>query len=493
MIARWGYEYGRSDQMQILSYSMFMNDNSLFGKDFYVQGIQEKVPNERYVFAKIMSWFGDKMEVASLVLHAIFTLFLLYLLFRIGKEFIRTDYLVWLALLVLFIFLYGFNLGGNELYYNTFFVSTPAKVIGLFGVWRFLKDKYLSAFILFGIAAILQAVVGLQLFATCAAILVLGKLLNRYNYTWLEIGKWSLGFLLTGGLWILFMKFFFEEASTQQIDFFTIFFEFRAPHHYVPDAFSKKSFLLLIPMTLIGFGYFVFHNFKLASFFLISFLGMAVYTLAFYGLRDVNLATLQWFKTTIWLKAFSVLALFAMLESLVDWLDDQRLRRLAFPVLGAVGAGLLGVLLFSRSLLFWNVPFDFGNQYTDDPRVDICLQAKAKTPKDALFAYPIDFTELKVYGERSGYADYKALSHRKVEMQGWYDRTKALYGVSRETQLAGKEVFAEAHANFRALDAGDLRTLKERRGITHLLTWREHVVDLEVVAGNLEFVVYLID
>ena len=156
IIARWGYEYGRNDQLQIISYAMQMNDKSLFLKDPYVQGISEKVPNERYVFTRFMAFFGDYMPEASMVLHFGVTLFLLLVLFRIGKKFIENDYLVWLALLVLFVPLYGFNLGGNELYYNTFFVSTPAKAIGLYGLLLFLKDRYAPAFLIFGLAAVLQ-------------------------------------------------------------------------------------------------------------------------------------------------------------------------------------------------------------------------------------------------------------------------------------------------------------------------------------------------
>lgn len=492
MVARWGYEYSRGDQMQIISYAKYMNDESLFAKDFYVQGISAKVPNERYIFTKFMAMFGDHMEGASLALHAIFTLLLLALLFAIAKEFIESDYLIWLGLLFLFVFLYGINLGGNELYYNTFFVSTPAKVVGLYGIWLFLKDKYLAAYLVFGLTVLLQPVVGIQLFVTCTGILILGNLLKRYNYSWLEIGKWMLGFLLTGGVWIFILKFYFEENVSEDIDFFTIFFEFRAPHHYVPDAFSTKSYLLLIPLMLFGLGYYTFKHFKLALFFLISLLGMTFYTLAFYGLRDVNLATLQWFKMVIWLKPFALFAVIALIESFIDSLKNENLQKLAYPVLLAVGGGVLIVLLFSKSLFFWNVPFDFGDHHQQDPAVTISLMAKQKTPKDALFIYPIDFTELKSYGERSGYADYKALSHRKTELSQWYKRTEELYGINRETQLEGKVLFEEAHQNFRSLTTEKLLKLSQTKGITHLLTWADHTVNLPVVAKNEAWIIYKI-
>jgi len=492
MLARWGYEYGRGDQMQIISYSMYMNDQSLFSVDPYVQGIAEKVPNERYVFAKFMSLFNDKMEGASLVLHTISGIFLLLLLFRIAREFIETDYLIWLGLLFLFVFMYGINLGGNELYYNTFFVSTPAKALGLWGIWYFLKSRYHIAFILFGITCILQAVVGLQLFATCAAILVLSKLTGRDRFDWMELGKWLSGFLMTGGIWIFFMKFFFEDTASANIDFFSIFFEFRAPHHYVPDAFPLRNYLILIPLMLFGYIYYIFQNYKLAWFFLISFIGMGCYSIAFYGLRDVNLATMQWFKLTIWLKPFALIAVIAWLEKKISWVSLESLQKLAYPVLLIAGFAVLSILIFARSLFFWPVPFDFGTQYSQDLRVEICLQAKAKTPKNALFVYPIDFVELKVYGERSGFVDYKALSHRKVEMQGWYDRTVTLYGIDLSTDRSVVPLFTQAHRNYQSLSADDFRRLAKENGITHVLTWNDHLLDLEKIASNLEWTIYRI-
>ncbi len=492
LLARWGYEYGRGDQMQIISYSMYMNDQSLFTVDPYVQGIAEKVPNERYVFAKFMSLFGDKMEGASLVLHAFSSIFLLLLLFKIAREFIETDYLIWLGLLFLFVFMYGINLGGNELYYNTFFVSTPAKAIGLWGFWHFLKSRYSVAFLLFGITCILQAVVGLQLFVTCAGILVLSKLTGRDRLDWLTLAKWLSSFILTGGVWIFFMKFFFEETASANIDFFSIFFEFRAPHHYVPDAFPLRNYLILFPLMFLGFIYYVFHNYKIAWFFLISFLGMGCYTVAFYGMRDVNLVTLQWFKLSLWLKPFAIIAIIAWLEKKMEWVRLESLQRLAFSVLVVVGSAVFALLIFARSLFFWPVPFDFGKQYTEDPTVEICLQAKEKTPVDALFAHPIDFVELKVYGARSGYVDYKALSHRKIEMQGWYERTGELYRVDLETDTSVEPLFVQAHRNFEALEADDFRQLSKEKGITHVLTRVGHVLDLQRVGGNDEWVIYLV-
>ncbi len=490
MIARWGYEYGRNDQLQIISYAMQMNDNSLFEQDHFVQDISSKVPNERYVFAKFMSFFGDYMPEASLFLHYLFTLLLLLMLFRIGQLFMESDYLIWLALLTLFIPLYGFNLGGNELYYNTFFVSTPAKAIALFGMLLFLQNRYALAYLIFGLAAILQPIVGLQLFLLCTAILCIGKLMKRHDYAWGKMLKWAASFLLTGGLWILFMKFFFEEKGGDDATFYTIFFEFRAPHHYLPNVFPLKSYLLLIPLLSVGFYFYKKNNYKLTLFFLLSLAGMLFYTIGVLGLNNVTIATLQGFKTTIWLKAFSVLAVFALAEQALDWLKEERWIKLAYPTLLSAGLGVLVLLTFGRQYITWPVPFDFGQQYLEDPAVLISKTAKVSTPKDALFLHPIDFTELKVYGERSAYVDYKALAHRKKAMEEWYERMYKAYKVNRQTQLDGQAVHPTARTNFAKLGEADLRKLHKEEGITHLITYKEHKLDFRILAKNEVYVIY---
>jgi len=493
VVARWGYEYGRNDAMQTQAYAKFLNSPDLYPLDNYLQGIHAKVPNERFAFSYLLSLSGDYLELICVLMHLLVTLLQFLLWYKIGRMFIKTDYLVWLAILVIFVPLYGINLGGNELYYNSFFVSSLVKLMGLFGIFQLLKERYIFALFIFGLATLLQPVIGTQLFVTCAGVLFLGRIFGIIKMDWWRWFVGVLGFVLTGGLWVIFLKFFFEDKGISNAEFFTILFEFRSPHHYLPIEYGRLNYLIIILLLIFGTSFYLIRNKKIGLFFLISWLGMLVYFILVEGFSEVNAASLQWFKMTIWMKAFSVLAVFAMLEKTLPFLQEKILCQLAFPVLASVGAGVLYVLIFSRSLLFWDVPLDYGNQYFDDPEVHISYLAKQKTSQGALFLHPINFTTLKVYGERSSMVDYKVLVHRKQAMADWYKRIGDVYGVDVDSRKVGLELFDLADTNYRNLSESDIKNLQKKYGITHFLTFKYHYLGFPQVISNEMYRVYFIE
>ena len=493
VVARWGYEYGRNDEMQTQAYAKFLNSPDLYPLDNYLQGIHAKVPNERFAFSYLLSLSGDYLEWMCALLHVLITLLHFLLLYKIGRLFIKTDYLVWLALLVIFVPLYGVNLGGNELYYNSFFVSNLVQLTGLFGIFQLLKERYILALFTFGLATLLQPVIGTQLFVTCAGVLFLGKILGAVKIEW---WRWFVGvfaFVLTGGLWVIFLKFFFEDKGITNAQFFEILFEFRSPHHYLPMEYGWANYLIIIPLLIFGTVFYLIREKKIGLFFLISWLGMLAYFILVEGFSEVNTASLQWFKMTIWMEAFSVFAVFAILEKKLLFLQEKILNQIAFPVLACVGAGVLYVLIFSRSLIFWNVPFDLGNQRQTEAAANISYIISKKTAKDALFLHPINFTTLKVYGERSSMVDYKVLVHRKVAMADWYKRIGDAYGVDADSRKVGLKLFDLADENYRNLGEIDIKNLQEKYGITHFLTFKNHQLNFPQIIKNEEFIVYFVD
>ncbi len=493
VVARWGYEYGRNDAMQTQAYAKLLNDADLYPLDNYLQGIHAKVPNERFAFSYLLSLSGDYLELMCMLMHVLVTVLQFLLWYKIGKMFIKTDYLVWLAILVIFVPLYGINLGGNELYYNSFFVSSLVKLIGLFGIFQLLKKRYVTALLIFGLATLLQPVIGVQLFVTCAGVLFIGRILDVVKISWGRFFSAVFLFIITGGLWVIFLKFFFEDKGISNAQFFEILFEFRSPHHYLPSQFGLYNYLIIIPLLIFGTVFFLVREVKIGLFFVMSWIGMGVCVLLVEGFSEVNVASLQWFKMTIWMKAFTVLAVFAMLEKSLPFLQEKILQQLAFPVLAAVGAGVLYVLIFAHSLLFWDVPFDYGNQYFDDPEVNIGYLAKQKTSQGALFLHPINFTTLKVYGERSSMVDYKVLVHRKVAMADWYTRIQDVYGVDVNSRKVGLELFDLADENFKKMNEADIKKLQTKYGITHLLTFKDHYLDFPQVANNEAYKIYFLE
>ena len=153
-------------------------------------------------------------------------------------------------------------------------------------------------------------------------------------------------------------------------------------------------------------------------YFIVHIVLLGIYSYSTLQLRFESITTLQWFKATIWLEMLSVVAV-------IGWLEKwwSKLAPVAVYRAGVV-ALLIAVLAYgwlvtqsydyAREYQPYQLPF---RDYTDDAIV-ISKAAKAATPKDALFIHPCHFTELKYFGERSSFVEYKALTHTKSFFKG---------------------------------------------------------------------------
>lgn len=496
MLLRWGYEYGRNDQMQTLAYAQMLAEPSLYPTDFYLRGIHEHVPNERFVFSRLLALGAGHLPLVSLLGHLLFSLLLLHFMDRIAALFVRNDALRWGLLFVLFVPLYGVNLGGNELWYNSFFVSNVVKTLGMAGIWWLLQGRVWPVFAAFSAVALLQPVVGIQLYGLASGALFLMLVSHRTAVfrgsglswtTWFGAnGLW----LFTAGVWILFLRLHFEEEAPPDPDrFFDILFVFRAPHHYWPPSWSVKSWVVEGGLAFCAWVFFRRQAPLLGYWIALSFLACGLYLLGAVGLRLTEAGALQGFKVTIWLEFFGLIALAAWMQPLADWAISPRWQQVFRRSLPALALFALVLAFCFGDQVPLNVPRDTRPLAALGSAVDICLQAEALTPIDACFAHPIGFTELKVYGKRSSYVDYKVLVHTRAAMHRWYDRIQRLYGLSLEQDLPASERYQWANDFYRNLSPEACQGLRNE-GITHLLTFSAVQLPYPVICQNSDWKVY---
>jgi hypothetical protein len=134
MLFRIGYIFGENDLVEDLSYAKYLINNDLYKNDFYITHIANHVPNERYCFAIITSWFGNWNEQMFFLFHAILSFVLISGLNRLSDFWIKNNVLKWLNLIILLLCLDNIHLGGNELYYNMLAPSFVAQVLGLWAI-----------------------------------------------------------------------------------------------------------------------------------------------------------------------------------------------------------------------------------------------------------------------------------------------------------------------------------------------------------------------
>lgn len=486
LLAWNGYIYGHGDMIELLPYAKWLIDSTLYPSDFFIQHISDQSINERYILAYFFSWFGKWMPQAALLLHLVCGLFLLEGLLRVAKIFIRSRGLIWLAILIPFIPLMNWNLGGNEMYIPLITSSTVAKTFGIWAVYFFLKNRDFKpsnwyVYVLLSMATFIQPLVGLQLFLVLTGVRIL-----KVKIEWREFLP-VLFYVLTGGVWVFWLQ---RDYAAGGIDHRLLFdfLEFRLPHHFIPSYFSKKAAVVLLP--LFGWSLFFFYkkNRDVFLIFVLVLLGALIYTIGVEVLEHSTIVSSQWFKATIWLKSLAVIGLFSFLEKKIPFLQNaffQKICTWGLQILGVISI----MIMLNPISIFKNRSYDFFFLHQKNTAIEIAEIAKAKTPKDALFIIPMDHTHFKNYSERSTYIDYKAVIHRKSIIPIWYQRIQEIYDVNIETRQSGKDNVMIGNQNFRNLTMEDLKVFS-KKGIQYLLTFKEVNLPLERVGENEKYVIF---
>ena len=483
-----GYVFGADDQVEVLPYALFLANPDLYPSDFYVQYISQAIPNERYFFSKFLSLSGAALPLLCALLHLICSLSLLSGWYRIGHLFIRSAVLKWGLLLMIFLPpFYGINLGGNELYYNTFIPSLLAKAIGVWALFYFLKRDYTWSLVFLVWCTFFHPVAGAQLFLLLGGVLGFEKIRGQSRLSWKKISVLFLGFMLSAGAWLVFLKANFDKGSIDSSLLFDIL-EFRVPHHYFPSYFPLKYFLILIPLFAFGLFYFWKKERRLFTFFTLALMGCGIYTVGVEVLESSTLLTTQWFKSTIWLKALSFVAVLAWLETSFSFLQKN-----TFLQIGKIGLSLLTLIAITGMLspfsIFQNKTYHFFWTAKQDPIVDIALQAKAASPIDAVFVIPMQETAFKFHSQRSCYIDYKTVVHRKDALPVWYQRVQEIYGIGIQNRRKQEALSTLANTHFTSRDTEEWKKISQGK-FQFLLTSAQETLDFPLLVENNVYKIY---
>ena len=135
-----GYQFGYSDMTECLSYMDALLHPDLYKNDLFISALRGTWINERFFFTVILSLGAANIEIWAFVLHLITLLFLAMAWVLIAHHLLKSKPSILLFCLLLFIPLQMINIGGNEMVYNYFVPSLPAKMLGSWAFYFFFNQ-----------------------------------------------------------------------------------------------------------------------------------------------------------------------------------------------------------------------------------------------------------------------------------------------------------------------------------------------------------------
>lgn len=480
LILRFGYRYGTGDQVELLPYTLYLHDTTLYPLDFFIQHLHASVPNERTVMATLLLPFVKHLELFSFLFQGLSTILLVLGLQKLGRRFITNRYFVWAAILIALIPLNDFTLGNVELYSECFQASGLATGIVVWALLFFLDSKYVAASALMAAATIIQLLDGLDVMIVLTLILFIA--LVRRQVTVKTFLLFTGIYALTAGVYLVFI-FIQKSAGTgaSPAEVFSILFQFRHPHHFIFSAFGKLKTVVFFALGITALVFYGLRSSKIFQFVLIGLVGVVVYAIAVDVFHIIFVANFQFYKVTGWIKFFGVVAALGLLEEVFNWqtvLARMRSLQTAGMVLGIACCWV--VIIKFNTALPYRVPFQFFGMKNSDEMIDICRQINAVTPANAVFIQPFENTELKFYARRSSYVEFKANVRNKAFIKQWAGRINEVYNVGPESDIKGFALESAADSFYYAMSAERLLQLK-CEGVTHLLTKKEY----KPATGNL--------
>ena len=479
-----GYGYGGGDMTETLSLVLHHYKPDALASDLYVSTMASNPIHERLSFVYLLSLGGVQPAYWALFLHVICSLLLFAGMYKITAEYIPSEVFRWAAVFVVVVGLQGIHLGGNDLYDLQFTPSFPAKALGVWSLFFFIKQRLSISVFLLVIAVLFQPLVAAQLLLLYVLTILIQLLLGQVH--WEKRFNFAGLVALPLVLYILFLMNYHQSEPIETDTYFQII-HLRMDHHFFPDNFGLFNYLIYA--ILLGSSLIYFHNVDKRIFiFLLAVTGGCLLYAA--GIHfNIKAAILtQWFKSTIWLEFLGTIAILAGINRFFTF-------RIPIGFFFSALVLILGIIAWAGWSPLDKKSYDLGCSWLDYEIVEIAEMAKEKTGKEALFILPPSTTRFRHVAERSVYVDFKSISHNTPYLLAWSERIKKVYGLDAfdGNPEGGFERIPEASNHYQQLSELELRSLHTKEGITHMLTSRAHELNFPIVAETRQFRIYRLD
>lgn len=448
---RLGYGFGASDQDEVIPYLQHLLDPTLFTQDWFVQ-TQLKSFSIRTYFVYLL-WLPAQILPLWLSVYLIYLLSwsgVVIALYKLADLLTKNRLTALLATAVIALFTPLWTLGGNDMLNPMLVPSMSAWAIGLWVPIFYLQNRFTAAGLMAGLATLMQALVGLQLFMFMAGLICINAFMHPKELATYVKSTFqaALAFAISSApaLIPLFYQQFTSDASLmsgelgsmldssaseQENSLFYIMALFRIPHHYLFHSFDPIRSFKFFLLVLTGFIALLRlqqtrpdlrYDFFFQSIALISVICLAAY-IGTEVLSILFIAKLQLFKLTILIKVLMAIALAAVL---VDVLPDQVTRlmdKVAWEqpawMMALFAVLVTGVMILQPHRITHKI-YPLSKQQSVE--VQIAHWAKDHSHKDEVFAVPPSWSAFRTHAERAIVVNHKAFPYLDADIPVWYNR-----------------------------------------------------------------------
>ena len=475
-----GYQYGQSDQSQILPVLYARDHPSAYQNDHYINAFLQSEVNERTIFHFLLQHGGYANPWVVFGWHALFSISLILAWIFIASLYIRNNAWRWICIGLILTVGFHTSTGSNEIYYNQLIPSLPAKALASWAIYFWLCKNYWPWSVLLILAGFIQPLVGIQVFILSAGALIISSWFGKekVDFPWKEIFTYTIATLP----WIILLMIF--NGGHKDPEAFMDIIQFRLSHHFFASSFSAFDITLLMLFCVTGI---YFYRDRIRWLIILAVSGSILYEIFVELFHSTVILYSQWWKTTIWIEAFAFIAIISFFEKRFKQEKAFDKFPLLFPILF-----LTAVAFYRLSGWFGPAPVfmaPLSKSIGDD--VDISVKASQATPEDAIFVIPPDLSAFRWYSKRSTYADYKAMLHHESFLKKWYERLMLIYFIKDQSQMTGKEFLIKANNTMEDLDPSLIQQWKSL-GITHFITAPSSSTAAELVDSNKSYAIYRI-
>lgn len=432
-----GYLFNIYDQEDHLPQIYKLLSPELYSSDFFVNEYF-KTFNVRFFYVSIVYLFSKAIGVylSVAILHIICLFATVLYTYKLAKVIGASEIASLGASLLLPTLFNTYNLGLSNLIYSSFIAGNIATPLCLYAFYKYFDNKLIWAGVGAGLACLFQVLMGIQVF-----LIILTTCLIFYNKNRIKnIVFYFFAFIIFSSPMLIpiFQQQFFSPKLYDDNLVVLILTLIRNPHHYVPSLFPVTDYLKFASIVALGLiSTKLLPKPKADKIYIIYgivILGMLVYYIGFEKLSINLFAKTQWFKASIWITLFSVIAISSFLFS---FLENTRL--LHFYRKYSLSLSLIAIVI-SCFIIFNSAAIPvkrFQNFYHlgNFRKSDLTLMhewIKKNTDVDAIFIIPPNDESFLCEAQRSTMVSYKPMIHQEKYQVDWLNKMMQLCGITIE-------------------------------------------------------------